>query len=205
MPITKKEPTTKKTATKPSKEMVEQEVVTKATPEKELKTEKKVEIEKIDTSKENSAQEKEEVTPKEKVEKKKALKKGFISGTGRRKTSTARVFLWQTKGDFIVNDKFISEYFPAKASQVEWEKPFHAIGVSHPEAKYSLSIKVAGSGKSGQLGAVRHGISRALAKISEENRKSLRKAGLLTRDSRMVERKKYFLHKARKRPQYSKR
>ncbi|MBU1133103.1 30S ribosomal protein S9 [Patescibacteria group bacterium] len=137
--------------------------------------------------------------------KKKPLKKGFISGTGRRKTATASVFLWQSKGDFIVNDKPIKEYFPSEVDQLEWVRPFHSVGIAHPEAKFSASIKVAGSGKTGQLGAVMHGISRALAKISEENQIALRKDGLLTRDSRMVERKKYFLHKARKRPQYSKR
>ena len=146
-----------------------------------------------------------EETMVETPKKPKKLKKGFISGTGRRKTATARVFLWQSKGEFTVNDKPITEYFPSEVDQLEWVRPFHTVGVSHPEAKYSASIKVAGSGKSGQLGAVVHGISRALATLSEENQKALRKEGLLTRDSRMVERKKYYLHKARKRPQYSKR
>lgn len=133
------------------------------------------------------------------------LKKGFLTGTGRRKTATARVFLWEEKGDFTVNNMPIDKYFSSEVDKTEWEKPFHTIGTAHPEAKFSASIKVEGSGKSSQLGAVIHGIARALAKIGEENQKALRKAGLLTRDSRMVERKKYYLHKARKRPQYSKR
>jgi small subunit ribosomal protein S9 len=135
----------------------------------------------------------------------KTLKKGFISGTGRRKTAVARVFLWETKGDFIVNDMKFDEYFPSEIEKIKWEKPFHAIGVSHPEAKFSASIKVEGSGKSSQLDAVVLGISRALSKIDEEFDRSLRKQGFLTRDSRMVERKKPYLRKARKRPQYSKR
>lgn len=141
----------------------------------------------------------------EEPKKAKPLKKGFITGTGRRKTATASVFLWQSKGEFTVNDMPIKEYFPSEVDQLEWVRPFHSVGVSHPEAKFSANIKVQGSGKVSQLGAVVHGISRALAKISEENQKALRKEGLLTRDPRMVERKKYFLHKARKRPQYSKR
>lgn len=133
------------------------------------------------------------------------IKKGFIAGTGRRKTATARVFLREEKGDFTVNGVDIKEYFPTEKEQTKWIKPFHTVGVSHPDARFSATIKVAGSGKSSQLGAVVHGISRALAKFDEEFEKILSKQGLLTRDPRMVERKKYFLHKARKRPQYSKR
>jgi small subunit ribosomal protein S9 len=135
----------------------------------------------------------------------KPLKKGFITGTGRRKTSVARVFLWETKGDFIVNGMKIEEYFPDEIDRIKWEKPFHTIGVSHPEAKFSASIKTSGSGKSSQLDAIVLGISRALSKIDDEYSKSLRKQGFLTRDPRMVERKKPYLRKARKRPQYSKR
>lgn len=149
-------------------------------------------------------------TKKEKTQdvtekKKKKLKAGFITGTGRRKTAVARVFLWKSKGEFMVNDKKIEEYFPSEKFQLLWTRPFHTIGVSHPGAKYSASIKVHGSGKSAQLDAIVHGLSRALAKVSEENREVLAKQGFLTRDPRMVERKKYYLHKARKRPQYSKR
>lgn len=133
------------------------------------------------------------------------VKKGFISGTGRRKTAVARVFLYKEKGDFIVNDKKINDYFPSEIEKIKWLRPFHLLAVSNPESQFSVSIKVYGSSKSSQLGAVVHGLSRALAKVSEENSKILRKQGLLTRDNRMVERKKYFLRKARKAPQYSKR
>lgn len=155
------------------------------------------------------ANKKEEVKTKEKdlidEEESKPLKKGFIAGTGRRKTAIARVFLWETKGDFVVNGIKIDKYFPNEIDKIKWEKPFHAIGVSHPEAKFSASIKASGSGKSSQLDAIVLGISRALSKIDEEYSQSLRKQGLLTRDPRMVERKKPYLRKARKRPQYSKR
>jgi small subunit ribosomal protein S9 len=129
----------------------------------------------------------------------------FISGTGRRKTAVAKVFLYEGKGEFIVNGMDIQAYFPSEVDQTKWVKPFHLIGVSHPKARFSCSIKVFGSGKSAQIGAVVHGISRALSSISDEYRKVLSKQGMLTRDSRMVERKKPFLHKARKAPQYSKR
>lgn len=128
-----------------------------------------------------------------------------IKATGRRKTAVARVFLYIEKGDFTVNDINIDDYFSTEKEKLIWLKPFHLIGLSHPTAKYSATIKVNGSGKSAQLGALVHGISRALALESEEYSKILRKQGMLTRDPRMVERKKYFLRKARKTPQYSKR
>ncbi|OGC70018.1 30S ribosomal protein S9 [candidate division WWE3 bacterium RIFOXYC1_FULL_39_7] len=128
-----------------------------------------------------------------------------MAGTGRRKTAIARVFLWEEKGEFTINGVDIAEYFKTEEEQVQWLRPFHLVGVSHPKAKYTGSVKLTGSGKSAQLGALVHGISSALATVSEEFRSILAKQGLLTRDPRMVERKKYFLHKARKRPQYSKR
>jgi small subunit ribosomal protein S9 len=133
------------------------------------------------------------------------VRKGFISGTGRRKTAVARVFLYESKGDITVNGMDIDDYFKSKKDKLAWKKPFHLVGVSHPTSRFSASVKVHGSGKPSQLDAVIHGISRALAKLSEENRKVLRREGLLTRDSRVVERKKYWLRKARKAPQYSKR
>ncbi|MCA9302041.1 30S ribosomal protein S9 [Candidatus Nomurabacteria bacterium] len=132
-------------------------------------------------------------------------RKDFISGTGRRKTSVASVFLYKEKGQILINGMPIAEYFPSEKETLAWTKPFHAIGVSHPEAQFSATIKVSGSGKSAQLGAVVLGISRALAKIDEEFELNLKKLDLLTRDSRMVERKKPYLRKARKRPQFSKR
>lgn len=138
-------------------------------------------------------------------EKKKKSKDKLFTGTGRRKTAVARVFMWDEKGDITVNGKDINEYFPSEKEQVAWTRPFHILGVSHPKAKFKATIKVAGSGKSAQLGAVAHGISAALASMNEEYSSMLRKQGLLTRDSRMVERKKPYLHKARKAPQYSKR
>ena len=142
---------------------------------------------------------------KEEVKKVKTLKKNFIAGNGRRKTATARVFLWEERGDFTVNGIEIEKYFPSIIDQSKWVRPFHIIGVSHPDSKYSASIKVQGSGKSSQIDAVVLAIAKALCKIDPEFDKALRKQGLLTRDSRMVERKKPYLHKARKRPQYSKR
>lgn len=138
-------------------------------------------------------------------EKKKKSKDKLFTGTGRRKTAVARVFMWDEKGDITVNGKDINEYFPSEKEQVVWTRSFHILGVSHPKAKFKATIKVAGSGKSAQLSAVAHGISAALASMNEEYSSMLRKQGLLTRDSRMVERKKPYLHKARKAPQYSKR
>ena len=137
--------------------------------------------------------------------KKTIVKQGFISGTGRRKTSVASVFLYSDKGDFVVNDMPIENYFPSEKEQTLWVKPFHLIGVSHPKSKFSASVKVRGSGKSAQLDAVIHGISRALAKLDPEYADILKKNSMLTRDPRMVERKKPYLRKARKAPQYSKR
>ena len=133
------------------------------------------------------------------------IKKDPIIATGRRKTAVASLFMYKGKGEILVNHVDINEYFPSVKEKLAWIQPFHLVGVSHPDSKFNATIKVEGSGKSGQLGAVIHAMSRALAGLSEENRVLLRRNGFLTRDSRMVERKKYFLKKARKRPQYSKR
>lgn len=141
----------------------------------------------------------------EEVQKEYKIKKNHITAVGRRKTASARIFLYETKGDILVNHVDINEYFPSEKDKLAWTQPFHVIGVSHPTSKFSATIKVEGSGKSGQLGAVVHGLSRALAEINEEYSIALRQAGLLTRDPRMKERKKYYLRGARKRPQYSKR
>ncbi len=135
----------------------------------------------------------------------KQTNQNLITGTGRRKTATAQVFLYEKKGESTINDKPFESFFKTEKQQTNWLRPFHVLGISHPTATYTMSVKVKGSGVSAQMGAVVHGISRALAKLSEANRLLLRKAGLLTRDSRMVERKKYYLKKARKAPQYSKR
>lgn len=131
--------------------------------------------------------------------------KNLITGTGRRKTAVSRLFLYEKKGEFTINGKKVNEYFTAEMDQLKWLKPFHLVGVSHPESKFSGTIKVHGSGKSAQLDAVIHSISHALAKIDEDWSIILRKNKMLTRDSRMVERKKPNLHKARKAHQYSKR
>jgi small subunit ribosomal protein S9 len=129
----------------------------------------------------------------------------LITGTGRRKTAVARIFLYEKKGEFTVNDKPIKDYFPSELEQSSWLRPFHTIGVAHPESKFSATIKIFGSGKNAQMGALIHGLSHALSKMSEEWSMILRKQGFLTRDPRMVERKKPGLHKARKATQYSKR
>lgn len=128
----------------------------------------------------------------------------FIA-TGRRKTAVASIFLKAEKGKFVVNDKPINEYFPKEKDKARWLKPFFVAGVSSPEQTYGATIKVFGSGNTGQIGAVVLAISRALCLAMPDLRSSLRKQGLLTRDPRMVERKKPYLRKARKAPQYSKR
>jgi len=125
--------------------------------------------------------------------------------TGRRKTAVASIFLKTEKGKFIVNNKPIDEYFPTEKDKNRWMKPFFVAGISSPNQSYSATIKVSGSGKTGQIGAVSLAISKVLCLVMPELRPSLRKQGLLTRDSRMVERKKPYLRKARKAPQYSKR
>lgn len=132
--------------------------------------------------------------------------KEMVIGTGRRKTAVARVFLTKKAGSVVVNGKPIEDFF-ADLSFVKdsWKKPFNVLGISNPQKEYDASIRVRGSGKYSQMGAVIHGISWALAEMSTEFAETLRKSGMLTRDSRMVERKKYWLRKARKAPQYSKR
>ena len=123
-------------------------------------------------------------------------------GTGRRKTSTARVYLKPGKGEITVNNRTLDEYFGRETSRMIVRQPFAAIEM---ENKFDVRVNVDGGGPSGQAGAIRHGITRALMAYDETLRKPLRQAGYVTRDAREVERKKYGLHKARKRPQYSKR
>lgn len=136
---------------------------------------------------------------------KKEIKSKLITGTGRRKTAVARVFMYEKKGGFTVNDKDIKDWYKKETETIIWEKPFHVVGVAHPEAKFCATIKVHGSGNSAQVQALQLGIARALAKIDPEWEILLKKQKLLTRDPRMVERKKPNLHKARKATQYSKR
>ena len=122
--------------------------------------------------------------------------------TGRRKTSSARVYLKKGKGDISVNDRKLDEYFGRKVAQMLVMQPLELLDLSE---KLDIKIKVKGGGSFGQAGAIRHGISRALTSFNEELRPQLKKAGLLTRDPRRVERKKPGLVKARKSKQFSKR
>ena len=122
--------------------------------------------------------------------------------TGRRKTSSARVYLKKGKGDISVNDRKLNEYFGRKVAQMLVMQPLELLDLSE---KLDINIKVKGGGSFGQAGAIRHGISRALTSFDEELRPQLKKAGLLTRDPRRVERKKPGLVKARKSKQFSKR
>lgn len=129
----------------------------------------------------------------------------LIITSGRRKTATASVFLKSEKGEIKVNDISIESYFPSEKENLIWRKPFFILGIANPESKYDISIKVRGSSKSSQLGAVTLAISKALATLNEEFSVMLKKNGMLTRDPRMVERKKPNLRKARKSSQFSKR
>ena len=122
--------------------------------------------------------------------------------TGRRKTSSARVYLTKGNGEISVNDRALDVYFGRKVAQMLVLQPLELTNISE---KVNLNIKVQGGGNFGQAGAIRHGISRALISFDEELRGQLKKAGLLTRDSRRVERKKPGLAKARKSKQFSKR
>lgn len=122
--------------------------------------------------------------------------------TGRRKTSTARVFMRKGSGNIIVNQKPLDEYFGRETARMIVRQPLEIIGVKE---NFDFYITVKGGGSSGQAGAIRHGIARVLRSYDENNRTPLRQAGLLTRDAREVERKKVGLHKARKATQYSKR
>lgn len=122
--------------------------------------------------------------------------------TGRRKTSTARVFLRSGSGKFTVNDKALEQYFGRETSQVIARQ---ALEASESARRLDIYVTVAGGGISGQAGAIRHATARALVAYDETLRSLMRKSGFLTRDAREVERKKVGLHKARRRPQYSKR
>lgn len=122
--------------------------------------------------------------------------------TGRRKSSAARVFLRPGEGKILVNKRPLDEYFGRKTARMIVRQPLELIDMTE---KFDIYVTVSGGGSSGQAGAIRHGLTRALIEYDESLRPSLRKAGFVTRDAREVERKKVGLHKARKRPQYSKR
>jgi small subunit ribosomal protein S9 len=122
--------------------------------------------------------------------------------TGRRKTSVARVRLIPGSGKIVINKRDIDEYFDYDTLKVTVKEP---LVVTDTLGKYDVIVNVHGGGFSGQAGAIRHGIARALVEVNEEFKPILRKAGFLTRDARMKERKKYGLKKARRAPQFSKR
>jgi small subunit ribosomal protein S9 len=122
--------------------------------------------------------------------------------TGRRKSSTARVYLTAGKGDIIVNNRPLDTYFGRETARMVVRQPLQVADMLN---NFDIKVFVKGGGNTGQAGAIRHGITRALMKYDEALRSPLRRAGYVTRDAREVERKKVGLHKARKRPQYSKR
>ncbi len=123
-------------------------------------------------------------------------------GTGRRKSSTARVYITSGKGEISVNKRPLDVFFGRETARMIVRQP---LVLSEMDGKFDINVTVSGGGISGQAGAIRHGITRALMQYDEELRPSLRKAGFVTRDARKVERKKFGLHTARKAPQFSKR
>jgi small subunit ribosomal protein S9 len=125
-----------------------------------------------------------------------------FTATGRRKTSIARVFLKHGKGRITINNRSLQEYFGRETARMIVMQPFD---LTQTTGSFDIDVNVTGGGNSGQAGAIRHGITRALMLLNSEFRPPLKKAGFVTRDPRSVERKKYGRHKARKRPQYSKR
>ena len=128
--------------------------------------------------------------------------KPYFYGTGRRKNSVARVRVYTGTGKITINDRDIDNYFGLETLKLIVRSPLVLLGL---EGKYDVVVRVSGGGVSGQAGAIRHGLSRALLQQSDENRAVLKKAGFLTRDPRMKERKKYGLKAARRAPQFSKR
>ena len=130
-------------------------------------------------------------------------KKPYLYGTGRRKSSVARVHLYQNgTGTITVNNRDIDDYFGLETLKYIVRQPLEKLGLS---AKVDIKATVKGGGVTGQAGAIRHGIARALLLVDDANRASLKEAGFLTRDPRMKERKKYGLKGARRAPQFSKR
>ena len=123
-------------------------------------------------------------------------------GTGRRKTSTARVFLRKGNGKIVVNDKTLDDFFGRKTARMIVKQPLEVVKM---ESNFDVNVTVAGGGITGQAGAIRHGLTRALIAYDETLRKPLRDAGFVTRDAREVERKKVGFRKARRGTQFSKR
>jgi len=152
---------------------------------KETKTKQKTSVKKLEALKNESG-----------------VFKKYIEAIGRRKEATARVRLQEDKPQIFINNKNLAEYFPLLNLQQKVLEPFSKTNI---ENKYLISVKVKGGGLTGQAEAIRLGISRALVKIDNNLKPILKKFNLLTRDSRVVERKKYGFKKARKRPQWAKR
>ena len=128
--------------------------------------------------------------------------KPYFYGTGRRKNSVARVRVYNGTGKITINDRDIDDYFGLETLKLIVRQP---LAVAEVEGKFDIVVRVNGGGVSGQAGAIRHGLSRALLQYDENLRPALKKAGFLTRDPRMKERKKYGLKAARRAPQFSKR
>ena len=128
--------------------------------------------------------------------------KPYFYGTGRRKKSVARVRIYPGTGEITINGRSIDDYFGLETLKLIVNQPF---GVTGTTGKFDIVANVTGGGISGQAGAIRHGVARALLNVDAENRAALKAAGLLTRDPRMKERKKYGLKAARRAPQFSKR
>ena len=126
----------------------------------------------------------------------------YYYGTGRRKTAVARVFIKSGKGAFVVNDKPVDVFFARETGRMVVRQP---LALTNNLSSFDVMVNVDGGGESGQAGAVRHGLTRALIEFNPELKSLLSKAGLVTRDAREVERKKVGLHKARRRKQFSKR
>ena len=126
----------------------------------------------------------------------------YYYGTGRRKSSVARVYQKPGNGNIVINKKDIDAYFGTEVLKMIVRQPF---AVTETEGKFDVMVNVQGGGYTGQAGAIRHGISRALLEVDDEMRTPLKRAGFLTRDPRMKERKKYGLKAARRAPQFSKR
>lgn len=126
----------------------------------------------------------------------------YYYGTGRRKSSVARVFIKSGSGNFVVNDKPVDEYFSRETGRMIVRQP---LKLTDNETRFDIMVNVLGGGESGQAGAVRHGITRALIEYDDTLKAPLKKAGLVTRDAREVERKKVGFRKARRRKQFSKR
>ena len=130
------------------------------------------------------------------------MSEAHFYGTGRRKTSTARVFMRPGAGEITVNDRPLDKFFGRQTARMIVRQPLELLDLTE---KFDISVTVSGGGTTGQAGAIRHGLTRALVQYDEAMRPALRKAGFVTRDAREVERKKVGLRKARKATQYSKR